>query len=231
MKILKNAAAAALCGLILSGNAFSAFADSGNGEGDRINFKDKKEISLGDVDTDGKITTDDALLQLKKVVALEELHGVASCAADIDGDGKITTDDALEVLKNVVGLTNDLGKGTLLQTDLVAKERGKDLVIPYAEIKDYKTLTVIVDLNESDKLGELCNDNGAIGFDNTENDNQWATPLAYQWSYKDLLDKYKGVSFHIDIDLSTVVEDKEIFVQYWWKDEESNGITYTFFAR
>lgn len=268
MKIFKNAIAVTLCSAVLSGSAFSAFAD--NGEGDRISFKDKKEIALGDVDRDGKITTDDALLQLKKIVELEELHGVASCVADIDGDGKVTADDALAVLKNVVGLSDDLGKGTLLQADFKATERNKDFVIPYAEIENYKTLTVVVDLNQIDNLVGVCLDNGAIGFDNTENDGQWATPLEYQWSYANFYneiysniekkykekygdeyekhkkefreeiekeataeykEKYKNVSFRIDIDLSTVVKDKEIFVQYWWRDTESNGITYTFFAR
>lgn len=54
---------------------------------------------LGDVDADGKITTDDALEALKIAVGLSTVSHWKNQAADLDQNGEITTDDALMVLK------------------------------------------------------------------------------------------------------------------------------------
>ncbi|MGN0607317.1 MAG: dockerin type I repeat-containing protein [Oscillospiraceae bacterium] len=54
----------------------------------------------GDIDSDGKITSGDALMILQMVVGLTENKD----AADLDGDGEVTSNDALIILQMVVGL-------------------------------------------------------------------------------------------------------------------------------
>lgn len=60
--------------------------------------------SAGDVDADGRVTANDALLVLKNVVGLNEFSDEESVSADLDLDGEITANDALQILKKVVGL-------------------------------------------------------------------------------------------------------------------------------
>ena len=59
-------------------------------------------FTLGDVDHDGNITTDDALAVLKYAVGIQSAFDIS--LSDCDNDGKITTDDALIILKHAVGL-------------------------------------------------------------------------------------------------------------------------------
>lgn len=58
---------------------------------------------LGDVDKNGEITVDDALLILKDIVELLE-EPLDMDVADCDKSGQITADDALLILKHIVGL-------------------------------------------------------------------------------------------------------------------------------
>ena len=64
----------------------------------------KPEYLLGDVNLDEKITAEDALLTLKKVVKLEELNEQQFIQADVDRNDNITAEDALQILKYVVKL-------------------------------------------------------------------------------------------------------------------------------
>ncbi len=59
----------------------------------------------GDVDGNGKITSDDALAVLKHVVKLKTLTPEEGKAADVDGNKEITADDALWILKKIVKVT------------------------------------------------------------------------------------------------------------------------------
>ena len=54
----------------------------------------------GDIDSDGKVTSADALMVLQMVVDSVEKNS----AADLDGDGIITSNDALVILRTIVGL-------------------------------------------------------------------------------------------------------------------------------
>lgn len=57
----------------------------------------------GDVNSDGKINSADALLVLKYSVGISD--SIDEKAADLNGDGKINSADALEILKISVGIT------------------------------------------------------------------------------------------------------------------------------
>ena len=64
----------------------------------------KKTEITGDLDSDGEITSSDALNILQLVVSGENLTDEQKKLADMDGDGEITSADALYILQMVVGL-------------------------------------------------------------------------------------------------------------------------------
>lgn len=69
-------------------------------------LRSNKEIAfmLGDLDGDGLITTDDALIILQYVAGFMNLNSGMQKNADVNADSKITTDDALNILKKSAGL-------------------------------------------------------------------------------------------------------------------------------
>lgn len=69
-------------------------------------WKQRGQYMLGDVDGNGTITTDDALIILKYAVGVET--EIVIEAADCDKNGEITTDDALLALKRAVGVLQEL---------------------------------------------------------------------------------------------------------------------------
>lgn len=60
--------------------------------------------SLGDVDRDGEITANDALMILRASVGMETFTPEQTRLADVDNDGEISANDALVVLRFSVGL-------------------------------------------------------------------------------------------------------------------------------
>lgn len=66
----------------------------------RERLSDAPDMSIGDVNSDGEITLDDAVLTLQKAMNVG-ITGSAfnESAADVNSDGEITLDDAIEVLK------------------------------------------------------------------------------------------------------------------------------------
>lgn len=59
---------------------------------------------MGDVNGDGKVKADDAVLVLKHFADVEKLSAEDAAYADVDGDGKILAKDAVEILKIFAGL-------------------------------------------------------------------------------------------------------------------------------
>lgn len=59
---------------------------------------DSFEDIQGDVNCDGIVNSEDALLVLKHVAKLISLSGTAYDLADMDGNDLLTADDALEIL-------------------------------------------------------------------------------------------------------------------------------------
>ncbi len=64
-------------------------------------------VMLGDVDENGKVEANDALLTLKQVVKLVELTDSQKVAANVVTGDDIKADDALQILKYVVKLINE----------------------------------------------------------------------------------------------------------------------------
>ena len=67
-----------------------------------------KAVKSGDVNGDGVINTEDALMVLQSVVGITELDENAAKAADVNSDEKIDTQDALGILQFVVGIRTEL---------------------------------------------------------------------------------------------------------------------------
>lgn len=65
-------------------------------------------ITYGDVNGDGKINAEDALLCLQHSVKLTTLEGDQFTAADVDESGKIDASDALYILQYSVKLVTEL---------------------------------------------------------------------------------------------------------------------------
>ncbi len=65
---------------------------------------DKPKGTYGDLDGDGDITANDALMILRASVGMETLTPEQIALADVDGDGDITANDALVVLRYSVGM-------------------------------------------------------------------------------------------------------------------------------
>ena len=63
--------------------------------------------SLGDLDNDGAITANDALIILRVSVGLAELTPDETKLADVDGDTEIAANDALAVLRYSAGLADE----------------------------------------------------------------------------------------------------------------------------
>lgn len=58
----------------------------------------------GDIDGDGKVTTEDALVALRGAMGLMTLNDEQIAHADVDGDGRLTTEDALLIVRASMGL-------------------------------------------------------------------------------------------------------------------------------
>lgn len=65
-------------------------------------------ISMGDVNNDGSITSEDALAILHSVTQSSSFNAAQQKSADIDGDGQVTSMDALIILEYVVGLRDTI---------------------------------------------------------------------------------------------------------------------------
>lgn len=62
---------------------------------------EQKTVKLGDVDADGEIAADDALMALQAATQKITLDAVQTAAADVDGSTKVTAEDALLILQFV----------------------------------------------------------------------------------------------------------------------------------
>lgn len=92
---------------IIVKNAKGEDVNSGNiGTGYTITIDNKRHtvVKLGDINSDGKVNTIDALNALKFDVGIFNLTDTQKEALDVNKDGKINTVDALALLKYDVGL-------------------------------------------------------------------------------------------------------------------------------
>ena len=75
----------------------------------------------GDVDFDGLVTAEDALLVLRATSGTSSLSAAQVKAADVSYDGKVNSVDALRILLYVCGSINSLDK--------LGGEEGDDIII------------------------------------------------------------------------------------------------------
>ena len=75
----------------------------------------------GDVDLDGNVTAEDALLVLRASSGIDTLSAEQEKLADVTYDGKINSVDALRILLYISGRISDLGN--------VGSEEGDDIII------------------------------------------------------------------------------------------------------
>lgn len=85
-----------------SGQAVSATVYNGSQKVAELDIA--SNVVYGDVDGNGRVTAEDALMILKKVVKLKVFNSDQEKAADVDNNGRIEANDALLVLKKVVQL-------------------------------------------------------------------------------------------------------------------------------
>lgn len=69
-----------------------------------LTFQIFEKINKGDVNSDGTVTAEDALLALRYSVGLDKLDDDQIAAADINGDGTVNAEDCLAILRYTVGL-------------------------------------------------------------------------------------------------------------------------------
>ena len=90
-----------------SGNetiTFTATDPGGLSGSDSATFTVEAAIALGDVNNDGKIRSNDAILVLRIAVGLMEPDEYQKQATDMDGDGMIRANDAILILRKAAGL-------------------------------------------------------------------------------------------------------------------------------
>ena len=76
----------------------------------KVTLEEAAAVLLGDVDGNGKIASNDALLILRYVAKLTTELDLD--AADVDGNGKVASNDALLILRYVAKLINEFPVGT-----------------------------------------------------------------------------------------------------------------------
>lgn len=72
-----------------------------------------KEVSsriLGDVNGDGKVSTEDATYILQYAIGIRKLQEEELKVGDVNNDGKVSTEDATYILQHVVGKRPSLGQ-------------------------------------------------------------------------------------------------------------------------
>ena len=70
-------------------------------------YGEKPAYTLGDVNGDGRINADDAVLVLRYAVELTEFNETQKLAADVSKDGRINADDAVLILRFEVNLITE----------------------------------------------------------------------------------------------------------------------------
>ena len=70
-------------------------------------YGEKPAYTLGDVNGDGRINADDAVLVLRYAVELTEFNETQKLAADVSKDGRINADDAVLILRFAVNLITE----------------------------------------------------------------------------------------------------------------------------
>ena len=74
--------------------------------GDTYKDNEKSKMILGDVNDDGVVAADDALMTLRHTVGLTVLNRSQISAADVDFDNTVTANDSLSILRYTIGMAS-----------------------------------------------------------------------------------------------------------------------------
>lgn len=108
---------------------------------------------LGDVDNDGAVTTNDALMMLQSIVN-EKTDELELQIADMDKDGKVTSNDALQALQTVVGILQPVE----IKEEEELPQTKEEIVALYNE--------VLTNTYASEKVTITKSENTELVFDN-----------------------------------------------------------------
>jgi len=64
----------------------------------------KPDCSKGDVNGDGRVRANDAILSLRIAAGLVDVTPEQKCAADMNDDGEVKSNDAILILRRAAGL-------------------------------------------------------------------------------------------------------------------------------
>ncbi len=112
----------------------------------------------GDVDGDGQIRANDAILTLRIVAGLASVDESQKWAADMNGDGEVKADDAILILRKAGGLTAPSAES------LAGIGRQIRAMLPEAHGVAGENITVPVKV---DNIAELAGGNICITYDST----------------------------------------------------------------
>jgi len=112
----------------------------------------------GDVNNDGKIRANDAIIALRIATGLQQPTDAQRCAADMNDDGKIRANDAIIILRKATGLA-----APVMETIASA---GKPITVMLSETHGIVGESVTVPL-KVDSIDGLAGGNFCIAYDNT----------------------------------------------------------------
>ena len=86
-----------------SGSTYYVYLANASGRRELLTFKYYQSYMLGDVDENGKLSSNDALFALQAAAGKRTLSENARLAADADKNGKLSSNDALFILQAAAG--------------------------------------------------------------------------------------------------------------------------------
>lgn len=130
--------------------AFTAKDPAGLSASDTVNLTVK--VLLGDVNKDGSIKSNDAILILQIAIGIKTPNDYEKVAADVNEDGSVKSNDAIKALRIIIGL----GAPEIY----TPKEIQKPITLALSELHgisgDIVTLPLIVDDVRSLAGGDIC---------------------------------------------------------------------------
>ncbi len=127
--------------------------------------------TLGDVNGDGNVNSNDALMILKYSVGLEAGDFLTN-RADMNGDGQINSSDALTVLKTSVGLIDP-----------------EEILSEKSEILEFYNNAIDKTYSEAKKMDFILDDEYDLFYEN-DGENVKADTLEYEVEFFDGVDEY-----------------------------------------
>lgn len=126
-------------------------------------YADAQDLQ-GDINSDGIVSADDALMVLKHVADLDEIPEVYINRADVNQDKRVTAKDALNILKYAVGIIESFDEIIVeLEQGVIYPHAKYNVVAAEVKVAEEETVIVISSYEEYENLlnqyGENLSDN------------------------------------------------------------------------